>query len=338
MRPLDYIELKKFVEFYKDKIINKYLSKVYKYDEFYVFVIKSKEEKIYLYIKPGECIFIGDQLEFERDDETRKIEKIVKDKKILNFYIIRGNRVVVFELYNCKIYVEFFGGGNLIISNKEDIILFAIKYKDFGVRKIKKNEKYCLPPYKAIDPFEIDYNDFLELLKNSNRKDIVRFLILDLNIGPKYSEEILRRLKIEKNKKPSEVINISKELFEKIKEVLEENKFLLYEDDFSISKISNKKVVKEFEDFNSLLKNFYLEIRNEEKNKKILLEINKEIEKNKKIIEFIEKNIGLLKYIYDSLKDKKEIKQITEEISRFFSKDIKIERVGKYKYKILIKG
>jgi len=80
-----------------------------------------------------------------------------------------------------------------------------------------------------------------------------------------------------------------------------------------------------------------LEIRNEEKNKKILLEINKEIEKNKKIIEFIEKNIGLLKYIYDSLKDKKEIKQITEEISRFFSKDIKIERVGKYKYKILIK-
>ncbi len=105
-----------------------------------------------------------------------------------------GQRAVVLEL---------FGDGNLIILDSEGVIELPMRGGDFGARRVRKGEIYQPPP-GGSRPFEMD----LAALRRAGgeaKRDLVRFLALDLGFGPLWGEELCLRADVVKSAKPGQL-------------------------------------------------------------------------------------------------------------------------------------
>lgn len=99
-----------------------------------------------------------------------------------------GKRSLVFEL---------FGDGNLLLLDETGIIFLPMKGGDFGARRLRKGEPY-LPPPGGAQPFDFDVPLLAAAAANAKR-DLVRFLALDLGFGPLWGEEMALRAGLPKN-------------------------------------------------------------------------------------------------------------------------------------------
>jgi len=137
----------------------------------------------------------------------------------------------------CRAFSKWIINCNSIYN---DIILYANHYKNFGVRKIFRNEKYIKPPGSVNIINNI--NEFFEKVNNTNKKDVVRFLAVDLSLGGKYSEYIIKKSNIEKNKSPKE---LNKEEIEKIYNIYNEivNLNILIDENGNIVEDINKYLI-----------------------------------------------------------------------------------------------
>ena len=114
-------------------------------------------------------------------------------------------RVVSLEIlakgikYN--LVIEIFGKGNIILVNDEEVILHALSYRKMRDRKILRGNQLKPPPPRGLNPLNISRQDF-ERLKEQNA-EMVKALSRFLAIGGLYTEELLLRLNLNKNKKTS---------------------------------------------------------------------------------------------------------------------------------------
>jgi predicted ribosome quality control (RQC) complex YloA/Tae2 family protein len=288
---INYFELKKWYNDNAEKINNSIVKNIYNIEDGVVFELyKPGLENRFLYIIPGKIIFLYNVKEREEiNNFTLKLRKDFNETKI-NIEIDNSDKIIMIKNNEKKLYVELFPNGLLIVTDYNDIILYANQYKNFGVRKIFKNEKYIKPP-GSINIIN-SINKFFEKINNTNKKDVVRFLAIDLSLGGKYSEYIIKKANVEKNKSPKE---LNKEEIEKIYNIYNEivNLKILIDENGNI-----------IEDINKYFINLYLNSRenkrirklNEEKEKikriieeqkNYLEEINKEINKLEKIGEFL---------------------------------------------------
>jgi predicted ribosome quality control (RQC) complex YloA/Tae2 family protein len=288
---INYFELKKWYNENAEKINNSIVKNIYNIEDGVVFELyKPGLENRFLYIIPGKIIFLYNVKEREEiNNFTLKLRKDFNETKI-NIEIDNSDKIIMIKNNEKKLYVELFPNGLLIVTDYNDIILYANQYKNFGVRKIFKNEKYIKPP-GSINIIN-SINKFFEKINNTNKKDVVRFLAIDLSLGGKYSEYIIKKANVEKNKSPKE---LNKEEIEKIYNIYNEivNLKILIDENGNI-----------IEDINKYFINLYLNSRenkrirklNEEKEKikriieeqkNYLEEINKEINKLEKIGEFL---------------------------------------------------
>jgi Predicted RNA-binding protein homologous to eukaryotic snRNP len=288
---INYFELKKWYNDNAEKINNSIVKNIYNIEEGVVFELyKPGLENRFLYIIPGKIIFLYNVKEREEiNNFTLKLRKDFNETKI-NIEIDNSDKIIIIKNNEKKLYIELFPNGLLIVTDYNDIILYANQYKNFGVRKIFRNEKYTKPPGSVNIINNI--NEFFEKVNNTNKKDVVRFLAVDLSLGGKYSEYILKKANIDKNKNPKE---LNKEEIEKIYNIYNEivNLKIIIDENGNI-----------IEDINKYFINLYLNSRenkrikklNEEKEKikriieeqkKYLEEINKEIDRLEKIGEFL---------------------------------------------------
>lgn len=105
-----------------------------------------------------------------------------------------GDRAIVFEL---------FGDGNMLLLDHEDTILLPMRGAEHGARRLKKGEAYVPPPGASL-PFSLDHEAFTAALAEAKR-DVVRFLALDLGFGPLWAEELCLRASVPKNTKVGDV-------------------------------------------------------------------------------------------------------------------------------------
>lgn len=99
-----------------------------------------------------------------------------------------GRRAVVLEL---------FGDGNLLLLDADDTIALPMRGAEHGARRLKKGEPYQPPPGSA-EPFALDAEAFRQAGQAAKR-DVVRFLALDLGFGPQWAEELCARAGVDKN-------------------------------------------------------------------------------------------------------------------------------------------
>ena len=288
---INYIQLKRWYIEYKDKIDDSIIKNIYSFYDGVLFeLFKPGLDKRFLYIIPGKIIFLDDKK--ERDETDKFILRLRKDfeNKKIKIKLDEDDKIIIVESKDAKIYFELFPNGVVVVTDLNDNILYANQYKDFGVRKISKGLQYKKPPKKVakISNFE----DFYQLFKNTEKKDVVRLLAIELGLGGQYSEYILSTLGIEKNKKPNELSEEGiKKIYELYKKILDE--LIVIDENYNVINDVNKYFIYLFN------KNFQdKKIRELEEKKK---KIEKIIEEQKRVLEDIDKEINNLEKIANFL-------------------------------------
>ncbi|MHA1312974.1 MAG: ribosome rescue protein RqcH [Candidatus Helarchaeota archaeon] len=161
----------------------------------------------------------------------RKRLKNLRIKKISQYNL---DRIVVFEIGrilppgadseqpvpdNYKLICEFFRDGNVVLTNSSRNVITALFYKTMRDRRIIPNREFNFIPSKGENFLSLELEDLKRYLEGSERP-IISTLLSNINLSPRYAEELCFLSKIEKDKKASELtdqeISI---LFEKIEEL-----------------------------------------------------------------------------------------------------------------------
>ena len=114
--------------------------------------IKSVDEK-----PSGFCMFLRKNLEGKFLDSVEQLEP----ERILKFVFKAKDETK-------KLYLEFFGKGNVILCNNEDIIIDCSIHHKFKDRAIVPKEKYKYPNME-YNVFKLQKKDLNNLLKQSKK-------------------------------------------------------------------------------------------------------------------------------------------------------------------------
>ena len=348
-------ELQEYIDYNIEKIYH--ISK----DEILIKIknIKTKNKES-IYIKNNGFIAITkNQLETPKKPTTfaMTLRKYLANGKIVNISQYEFDRIIQIKIQKKDIeyilIIELLSKGNVILLNKDNKIILPLTTQHWSHRTIKTNELYKYPP-SQIDPFKLNFDEFSQLLKQSN-SDLVRTLAVNINLSGLIAEEICENIKINKNK---QIKNINQEEIKKIYQELK--KFL---DIFLKKKFSPVLVKKESEiidilpfKFKSYQKIQYINIDNFIKSFEKFIIYDKKINIiNKKNVETIEKYKRRINQQEETIeKLKKKIKEkkiegeliylnynrceeIIKEISKLFEFKNKDNQIKKIREKDIIK-
>lgn len=136
-----------------------------------------------------------------------KLRKEIHRAKIKKVIQPRGERIIILEFgetpYAKKVILEFFGEGNIIVTDEDFKILSYLKHLKVRHRTIKLREKYILPPERGLNVKNLKIED-IEDIKNVDL-EVSRWLGRNLALSKKYIEEILNRADIDSMKNGSEL-------------------------------------------------------------------------------------------------------------------------------------
>ena len=117
-------------------------------------------------------------------------------KRIINVSQVNFDRILKFDTPEYTLYVELFGGGNIIVV-KDGVIEKAYREREWRHRRVMHGEIYEPPPEKS-NPLNDTEN--ICLILNGSSKDMVRAIATEYNLG-KYAEEVCYRAGVDKNAK-----------------------------------------------------------------------------------------------------------------------------------------
>ncbi len=145
------------------------------------------------------------------------LRKVMKGRRIDRIYQYKLDRILIFQLKSSdgnpwKFIIEFFGGGNYILVDGNNLIYMAKSYKKMRDRAILAKKPYIFPPSRGIDLWDINEEIFTKHLKEASG-ELVRIIARSFNVGGVFSEEICKRAQIDKK---SEVSNLSDDQILKI--------------------------------------------------------------------------------------------------------------------------
>ncbi len=140
---------------------------------------------------------------------TMSLRKFMKGRRIERIYQYNLDRILIFQLKSSegnswKFIIEFFGGGNYILVNGDNLTIIAKSYRKMRERMILAKKPYDFPISGEIDLLNLNEKDFFEKIQKSEG-ELVRILARSLNIGGYIAEEICHRSSIDKKKKTSEL-------------------------------------------------------------------------------------------------------------------------------------
>ena len=241
------------------------------------------------------------------------LRKYLDNTRIREIKQIASERIIaiVFQTKEqlLTLYLEFFSKGNIILCSQENKILAAYDQQEWKDRTIKAGLEYNYPK-KEFNFFTLTRNQFAELLKSSNKENIVKILALDLGLGGLYAEEIILKANIDKNKKHltdeelNSVFNEIKHLRSlQIKPALIEELHELVPFDLGLFKDKTKK---EYKTFNELLDTELTNILLAQKKIDFHKKANKKIDDIKKIMDQQQEHILKIQGTIDENQQKAE--------------------------------
>ncbi|MFX0138405.1 MAG: NFACT family protein, partial [Candidatus Hodarchaeota archaeon] len=219
------------------KIIKSRIQKIYQIGNIFIFKLKTETGKANLLVETPNRIHIT---EYERGKPKIppnfciKLRKSTKNLRVCDVYQHNFDRVIVLELgyiqseeetgssksiITFKIIFEFFDKGNVILTDENNIVISALRYKTMRDRRIIPNRSFSLPTTSGQNIMNISLEDFQNLLQNS-KKRIIPTLVSNLNIGPNYAQEICIRANIDPQAPTNSIIEKSEEIFREIKNLL----------------------------------------------------------------------------------------------------------------------
>jgi len=158
------------------------------------------------------------------------LRKHLKGANVISIKQHHFDRVVEIQMKKEKTYtliIELFSKGNIILLDDENNIIIPLKRKQWSDRDISSKKEYKFPSKRGINPISLEKSELSELLHSSDI-DLIRTLARS-GLGGIYSEEIILRSKIDKEKLASDLsdeeVDIIYETFESIFKPLNDRNF-----------------------------------------------------------------------------------------------------------------
>ncbi|MFQ6010010.1 MAG: NFACT family protein [Candidatus Aenigmatarchaeota archaeon] len=152
-----------------------------------------------LYFAPGK-LFISEykRVAGEAESFAMNLRKNISGQIITDVRQPGFERIIELETENNILIFELFSKGNVILCQKDYMIIMPLEVQLWRDRQITPRKKYNYPPAVA-NPFILSPQEFASLI-SSSRKPIVKFLAVDLSFSGLYAEELCLRAGIEKTK------------------------------------------------------------------------------------------------------------------------------------------
>ncbi len=210
------------------------------------------------------------------------LRKHLGNSRLKSVNQLGSERIVefVFEKEGKKLIVEFFGKGNILLCDKDGVILSALVYHRWKDREIRAKVKYKYPQMR-YNYLELKLSDLKSLFKETD-KSLVKCLAADLGLGGVYSEEICLLSSVDKDIEPSGLGEKEiKDMLKSIKDmVVRKTRALVVYGGKDVVPFALKKYdglkIKEFKSYNSAFDHYFINDFKEEKPK---TKQEKEIEK-----------------------------------------------------------
>lgn len=304
MREITAIEIALVIDELRDRINGSFLRKIYD--------LGDESFRISFY-KDGKNLSIFFKLldtfnETEYAEEAKEPSSFVMGlrKRIENTFVESikqqgSDRVIVLELGGrYKLIIEMFGRGNVILVDELCIVKLCYKNFRYKDREVRTGVAYRFPKSVELNLKSID-NEFVgkavEQIKGEHR--LITELSKNLNIGPLYLEDIIKRSGLDPKGALKEADTAARKrleneitaFFDRLK-VEKPRIYRMEGRDIDYAACSIKKYeyleVIECDSYNELLDKLYLDGRSKEKdtgNERKINEINANIEKQKELLE-----------------------------------------------------
>src|SRR3989338_4344695 len=171
---------------------------------------KPNEGKFMLKVLVGKSIFLSENKEIDESPSNfcQFLRKHLEGKFLLEITQIEPERILklIFKSKEdtIKLFIEFFGSGNVILCSEDEHILNASTLHKFKDRDILHKEKYVYPK-SSFNFLNINKSEMSGLFKNSKKDKLVTSLAIELGLGGVYSEEVCIKSGIDKNTSPKSI-------------------------------------------------------------------------------------------------------------------------------------
>lgn len=179
-------------------------------EEVYIQLYKSNVGKKILRVIVGKAIFLTETKSVDNEPSgfCMGLRKHLEGKFLDSVEQLEPERILKFVFKakdeTRKLYLEFFGKGNIILCNNDDIIINCSIHHKFKDRAVVPREKYKYPNME-YNIFKLQKKDVVNLLKNSKKDKVVTALAVELGLGGIYSEEICLLSDINKDTIPKKI-------------------------------------------------------------------------------------------------------------------------------------
>lgn len=332
MKALNSLQIKTAINEIRPIIRGLRLEKIYQLEkkEFYFFLHSSEGTRI-LHFIAGQLIHLTNfKIEFPQlpSHFCMYLRKYIKNAVLRDIRQINNGRIIEIDFWKEKKYIliiELFSKGNVILCDDKYNILMPLEIQIWSERSIKPKEKYKYPP-KIVDLYTLTKEKFNKILDSDYK--IVTILARELGLGGIFSEEILKRAGINKEKPANQISKEeANEIFRQVLIVLKKidvkdiEPNIVFEQEipkcalpFVFLTMENKKI-KKFDNFNNSLDFFYVgfkleklkELKQEKLKKRIedLEKIKKNqienLEKSKKLEEENRKNAEIISNNFEKI-------------------------------------
>jgi len=143
------------------------------------------------------------------------LRKRIEGKKIISIQQHNSDRILVIELQDYFLILELFAKGNIILTEKDHIIVSALRKEETKNRLIAKKEIYVFPESNKLNPKEMIFQDFVDKFTELNKESNAFVSVISAaDIVPVFAEDIFFRLKLKKEKITKQEL---KKVFDEIK-------------------------------------------------------------------------------------------------------------------------
>jgi predicted ribosome quality control (RQC) complex YloA/Tae2 family protein len=208
MKEINSLEISFLMKKLKEDLVSSKIQKIKTIGEnSFLFEIYKQKKRKHLVIS-DKTLFLTDK-NFNSTDTTNffqilkkhLLNQIIEDVKQHEF-----DRIVEIETKDYLLIAEFFGKGNLILTNSDRKIISALILRSWKDRSILPKREYVYPPSR-INPFKLNQSGLEEYF---GKKEAVVVLAVDLGFGGELARDICYKLDIDGDSKKVDVSKIYK--------------------------------------------------------------------------------------------------------------------------------
>jgi len=126
------------------------------------------------------------------------LRKYVGNQRLTSIKQHGFDRVVVMRFSNnYSLVAELFSEGNVLLLDEHGDIALPLHEQSWSKRELRPKRSYAFPPERC-DPFSLQLSGFRDIFNRSS-SDVVRTMVLDVNVPGKWSEELCRQANVDKH-------------------------------------------------------------------------------------------------------------------------------------------